>query len=208
MFDERLFHADFDEEENLMNMINVNVESESEMKDDIPDTLPLLALKNTVLFPSVVVPITVGRARSLEAIRAAYQGNRLIGVLAQKDAAVEEPDRDDLYGVGTVARIIKLVRMPDGTTTAVLQGRKRFRLLELVDTDPMMVGRIGTLEYVPPANELEFEAVISSIMDTAREIIEISPNIPSEAYHILENIKDRTFLINFIASNINKPVEV
>ncbi len=208
MFDERLFHADFDEEENLMDMINVNVESESEMKDDIPDTLPLLALKNTVLFPSVVVLITVGRARSLEAIRAAYQGNRLIGVLAQKDATVEEPDRDDLYGVGTVARIVKLVRMPDGTTTAVLQGRKRFRLLELVDTDPMMVGRIETLEYVPPANELEFEAVISSIMDTAREIIEISPNIPSEAYHILENIKDRTFLINFIASNINKPVEV
>ncbi len=210
MFDEWFVHPDIDEgeNENVMSMINVHVESESEMKDDIPDTIPLLALKNTVLFPSVVVPITVGRERSLRAIRTAYQGNRLIGVLAQKEAEVEVPGQADLYAVGTVARIVKLVRMPDGTTTAVLQGRKRFRLLDMVQEDPMMVGRIELLEYVQPQNELEFRAVISSIMDTAREIIEISPNIPSEAYHILEHIKDPAFLINFIASNINKAVEV
>ncbi len=208
MFDEWQLDAGFEEEGDVMSMLNVKLESEDEMIEDIPETLPLLALKNTVLFPSVVVPITVGRERSLQAIRTAYQGNRLIGVLAQKDAQMEEPSLDDLYRVGTIARIVKLVRMPDGTTTAVLQGRKRFRLQALLQQDPMLLGRIALLPYKQPQSELEYEAVISSIMDTAREIIEISPNIPSEAFQVLQNIKDRTFLLNFIASNINKPVEV
>ncbi|MEL6924593.1 MAG: endopeptidase La, partial [Bacteroidota bacterium] len=141
--------------------------------------------------------------KSISAIQKAYDGNRIIAVLSQKDVKIENPQPEDLYRVGTIARIMKLLKMPDGTTTAILQGRKRFYLDEMLADEPHMVGRISILEYEDVDNKLEFEALISSIMDMAKQIIELSPNIPSEAVVMLKNINNNPQLLNFIASNLS-----
>ncbi|RME00475.1 MAG: endopeptidase La, partial [Bacteroidetes bacterium] len=192
----------FDEEGEFMPLITIEEEDEANIQDSYPEVLPVLALKNTVLFPGVVIPITVGRDKSNRAIQKSYDKHRIVAVLAQRDPKVEDPRVEDLYEVGTLARIIKLIKMPDGTTTAILQGRKRFRLQKMVAETPYMQGIVEELNYDPPANEMEFKAVVATIHDKAQQIIHLSPNIPSEAVVMIKNINNPTFLINFIASNL------
>ena len=173
---------------------------------DIPENLPLIALKNIVLFPGVVVPIAVGRDRSLQAVQSTIKPDRLIAVLTQVDPAIEEPTEQDLYKIGTVAKVVKIIKMPDGSTTAFLQGNSRFELKGLTQELPYMRANIRTLDYVLSPDTMKFEAAISSIKDLGNEIIELSPNIPSEAVIMLKNIKSDSFLLNFIASNLNAPL--
>lgn len=188
----------------------VSVEETDEERDDqqYPEQLPILAMKNTVLFPGIVAPITVARDRSVRAINRAYETDRYVAVLAQRDEKVEEPILDDLYSVGTVAKVLKLIKMPDGTITALLQGRKRIKLLQLLADEPFMLGHFQPLNYNKVPETLEFEATISSILDMARQIVELSPNIPLEANHMLRSISNKGFLLNFIASNLNANINV
>ncbi len=169
----------------------------------IPDILPILPLRNTVLFPGVVLPITVGRDKSIKAVNDAYKGDKLIGVLAQKDANIEDPEVKDLCSIGTVAKIVKLIKMPDGGTTIIIQGKKRFELLSIVSEDPYFTGNIQVLAEDERPETENFEAYISSIKDLATQIIQLSPNLPTEASIILRNIENPTFLINFVSSNQN-----
>ncbi len=193
----------FEDESDFMPMLSIEEEEQGEKLKDLPEVLPVLALKNTVLFPGVVIPITVGRDKSIKAITAAHSDKKLVAVLSQKDAKVEEPSAGDLFPKGTVARIIRLLKMPDGSTTAILQGRRRFELKEMVSETPYMLGKIEAISNIEPKNQLEFEAMISSVMDKAKRMIEISPHIPSEAIVFLKNINDRGNLLHFIASNLN-----
>jgi len=206
MFEEILSHQRFEDENDFLPLFSVDEDGEDQPHDDIPGVLPILALKNTVLFPGIVIPITVGRDKSIKAINKAYDENRLIGVLSQKDSKVESPKSNDLFVVGTIARILKLLRMPDGTTTAILQGRRRFQLDSMLSEDPLMEGEISILEHSGPENKLEFEALVASILDRAKQIIELSPNIPTEATVMLKNINNQSFLLNFIASNLGSKV--
>ncbi|WP_235296703.1 endopeptidase La [Portibacter marinus] len=179
---------------------------ENHDEDIINTELPILALRNTVLFPGVVIPITVGRDKSIEAVNQAFKTDKLIGVISQKEVQIDEPDVDDLYDVGTVAKIIKKIKMPDGSTTAILQGRKKFRLEEWLFEDPYFNGRISQINTGPVQDQLSYEALVSSIRDMAKKIIELSPQIPSEAVMMLNNIESSGFLQNFIASNLNVSV--
>lgn len=202
MFDNWLMSQQSDDEPDFVPLFSLEDDDEAKQGEVFPEMLPILPLKNTVLYPGIVTPITVGRDKSIRAVQRAYEENRYIGVLSQKDVKIENPSTRDLYRVGTIARILKLLRMPDGSTTAILQGRKRFYLDEMVSEDPYMVGRVSTLEYEQPKNKLEFRALISSVRDAARQIIELSPQIPSEAVVMLKNINNDNFLLNFIASNL------
>lgn len=202
LFEDYIASNAFEEEGEFMPLITIEEEDEANIQDSYPDVLPVLALKNTVLFPGVVIPITVGRDKSNKAIQKAYDKHRIVAVLAQRDSRVEDPRQEDLFEVGTLARIIKLIKMPDGTTTAILQGRKRFRLQKMVAETPYMQGIVEELSYKKPANKMEFEAVIATIHDKAKQIILLSPQIPSEAVVMIKNINNPSFLINFIASNL------
>lgn len=179
---------------------------EDKFTDEIKNSLPLLALKNTVLFPGLVIPITVGRDRSLKAIQAAEEDDKYIAVIAQKDSTIEQPSKDDLYHIGTVAKIIKVLKMPDGNTTAILQGRSKFELKEVTSESPYFKADIQTLERDSADDDVQFEATVSSVQDLAKNIIELSPQIPTEAVMMVQNIKSPTFLMSFIASNLNIPV--
>jgi ATP-dependent Lon protease len=170
----------------------------------VPDELPLLPLRNTVLFPGVVLPITVGRDKSIKAVNDAYKADKLVGVVAQKDSNIEDPTVSDLEDIGTVARIVKLIKMPDGGTTVIIQGRRRFKVAGIVSEDPYFKARIELLtDEEIPRNEEDFEAYVSNIKELATQIIQLSPNIPSEASIILKNIENPSFLIHFISSNLN-----
>jgi ATP-dependent Lon protease len=206
MFEEFLVHQGFDDDGDFLPLLSIDEENEPSSDETYPEILPVLALKNTVLFPGIVIPITVGRDRSIKAINKAHQGEKVIAVLSQRDSKVEEPEVEDLYRVGTVARILKLLKMPDGTTTAILQGRRRFGLVEMMREKPFMEGKVEVLNHQNPENKLEFEALISSILDLARQIIELSPTIPSEAMVMLRNINNPAFLLNFIASNLGSKI--
>ena len=182
-------------------------EDEEEMNNEqTPDTLPILPLRNTVLFPGVVIPITVGRDKSITLIKEAYKTNRIIGVVAQKDSAIEDPNFEQLNQVGTVALIIKILQMPDGNTTIIIQGKQRFRLDTQVQSDPYIKATIQKFEEVRPKEDKEFKAIMAAIKDTAIQIIQLSPNIPSEAATAIKNIESPSFLINFISSNMNADV--
>ncbi|MEI8097452.1 MAG: endopeptidase La [Sediminibacterium sp.] len=169
----------------------------------IPEVLPILPLRNTVLFPGVVLPITVGRDKSIKAVNDAYKQDKLIGVVAQKDANIEEPGADDLCKIGTVAKIVKLIKMPDGGTTIIIQGKKRFELLEMQSDDPYFKASVKLLadDELPIADD--FKVYVSSIKDLASQIIQLSPNLPTEAAIILKNIENPSFLIHFVSSNLN-----
>ncbi len=169
----------------------------------IPAELPLLPLRNTVLFPGVVIPITVGRDKSIKAIAESYKTDKLVGVLAQKDSIVEDPGVDDLVSIGTVAKIIKLIKMPDGGTTAILQGKRRFSLLRVKSEDPYFIGEVKAIDEEVIIDDPSFDASVSSIKDLASQIIQLSPNIPTEASIILKNIEQPSFLIHFVGSNLN-----
>ncbi len=171
--------------------------------EHFPDELPILPLRNTVLFPGVVIPITVGRDRSIKAVTEAYRGDKMVGVVAQKDSSIEDPDTADLAEVGTIAKIVKLIRMPDGGTTVIIQGKIRFKVDRIVSEDPYFRARVILLQDEIPGVDPEFEAYISSIRDLAAQIIQLSPNIPSEATIILKNIENTPFLIHFVSSNLN-----
>ena len=193
-----------DEDTDFMPIIPIN-ENESEFDRNlvVPDTLPILPLRNTVLFPGVVLPITVGRDKSIKAVNDAYKADKLVGVVAQKDANIEEPEPKDLCNIGTVAKIVKLIKMPDGGTTIIIQGKKRFELTELVSDDPYFKAAIRLLEDDEIPVTEDFNAYISTIKDLAAQIIQLSPNLPTEASIILKNIENASFLINFVSSNLN-----
>jgi len=173
----------------------------------IPDELPLLPLRNTVLFPGVVLPITVGRDKSIKAVSDAYKADKLIGVIAQKDSGIEEPTVSDLEEIGTIAKIAKLIKMPDGGTTIIIQGKKRFKVEEITSEDPYFKAKIKPLEEDVLKNDNDFNAMVGSIKDLASQIISISPNLPSEAAIILKNIENPSFLIHFVSSNLNSDIK-
>ena len=173
-------------------------------KEDTPNELPILPLRNTVLFPGVIIPITIGRDRSVKLIKDAENGNKTIGVVAQKDFDTELPELSDLNHVGTVAHILKMLKMPDGNITAVIQGRKRFEITEMVQKDPYFKAKVVDLKEVKPEKkDEEFGALVSSVKDLALRIIDESPNIPAEAAIAIKNIKNSSFAINFVSSNMN-----
>ncbi|UEG48705.1 endopeptidase La [Ferruginibacter lapsinanis] len=173
----------------------------------IPEELAILPLRNTVLFPGVVIPITVGRDKSIKAVNDAYKADKLIGVIAQKDSTIEEPTVSDLEEIGTVAKIAKLIKMPDGGTTIIIQGKKRFKVEEITTEDPYFKAKIKILEEEVLKDDADFNAMIGSIKDLAAQIISISPNLPSEAAIILKNIENPAFLIHFVSSNLNSDLK-
>lgn len=171
----------------------------------MPDALPILPLRNTVLFPGVVMPITVGRQKSLQLIREAYADNKLIGTIAQKEGRVENPTKDDLYQIGTMAEILKILEMPDGSTSVVIQGKRRFRTLDMFQEDPYFRALVvPSQEEMPDTHSREFDAVISTLKELAGKIVAGGgSNVPSEAQFALKNIENATFLINFLCNNSN-----
>ena len=195
-----------EEEENevipLFSFNEQDMENEPEL--ELPSLLPILPLKNTVLFPGVVLPITVGRDKSIQAVKAAYNSDKLIGVVAQKNGNIEDPTPADLSEIGTVAKIVKMIKMQDGGTTIIIQGKKRFELVAIKEEDPFFKVEVKVLaeEIVSPADQ-NFQAYLSTIKDLATQIIQLSPNFPSEAALILKNIESPLFLINFVSSNLN-----
>jgi len=193
-----------EEEMDFIPIIPLNEnESDNGPETPVPSELPLLPLRNTVLFPGVVLPITVGRDKSIKAVNDAYRADKLVGVVAQKDSEVEDPTVSDLEDIGTIARIVKLIKMPDGGTTVIIQGKTRFKVGSIITDDPYFKANIETLvEPEVPKNQ-DFEAYVSNIKDLATQIIQLSPNIPSEAGIILKNIENPSFLIHFISSNLN-----
>src|SRR5215216_625041 len=169
---------------------------------EIPPEISLLPLRNTVLFPGVVLPITVGRDKSIKAVNDAYKSNKLIGVVAQKDSAVEDPVAKDLEDIGTIAKIVKQIKMPDGGTTIIIQGKSRFSIQNILTEEPYFKANIKVVTEEEPPKDPDFQAYVSNIKDLATEIIQLSPNIPSEASVILRNIENPSFLIHFVSSNL------
>ena len=198
---------DFDENSELIPLMTP--EDEEEINNELlPETLPILSLRNTVLFPGVVIPITAGRDKSIKLIDEANKGSKVIGVVAQKDAAIENPKAGDIHETGTVARILRVLKMPDGNTTVIIQGKKRFKVAEVITEEPYMNATIREVPEARPAkNNKEFRAIIDSIKDLALQIIKDSPNIPSEASFAIKNIESNSFLINFVSSNMNLSVK-
>jgi ATP-dependent Lon protease len=205
MFDKDLMNLSdlLDNETELIPLITT--EDEEQMNaEETPAILPILPLRNTVLFPGVVIPITVGRDKSIKLIQEAYKAKKMIGVVAQRDQHVEEPTPEDLNKIGTVASIVRLLKMPDGSTTAIIQGKKRFELIEVVDKEPYLTAQvIEFTEEKPKKSDKKFQALVSTIKDMSLSIIKQSPNIPSEASFAIKNIESHSFLINFISSNLN-----
>src|SRR5688572_25267052 len=195
-----------DDSDDLIQMINP--EQESELKpEDLPEELSILPIKNTVLFPGVVIPITVGRQKSIKLVKKAYQGNRIIGVIAQKNSQAEEPTTDDLYRTGTVARIIKMLVLPDGNTTIIIQGKNRFTIKEFLQEEPYLTARIELQpERAEKPNSKESKALSQTLKDAATKVLRLNPEIPQEAQVALDNISSMAFLIHFLASNLNAEV--
>lgn len=195
-----------EESDDLIQMINP--EQESDLKpEDVPQELSILPIKNTVLFPGVVIPITVGRQKSIRLVKKAYQGNRIIGVIAQKNSQAEEPSLEDLYRTGTVARIIKMLVLPDGNTTIIIQGKNRFDIREFVQEDPYLTARIDLLQETSlNVNTREAKALVQSLKDSALKILKLNPEIPQEAQVALDNISSMPFLIHFLSSNLSVDV--
>lgn len=177
-------------------------------KEILPDELAILPLRNTVLFPGVVIPITAGRDKSIKLINDANKHSKVIGVVSQKSETIEEPETKDINKLGTVARILRVLKMPDGNVTVILQGKKRFTIDEYTKTEPYFKAKINPVEEARPAkNNKEFKAIIESVKDLALQIIQESPNIPSEASFAIKNIESNSFLINFVSSNLSISVE-
>lgn len=183
-------------------------EEEKQMTEsEIPDELPILPLKNTVLFPGVVIPITVGRDRSLSLVKEAYENDKTIGIVSQKKKDQEDPSPDELYEVGTVAQILKLIKMPDGSKSIVIQGKSVFQIEKFTQKDPFFRAKVKPYEYEQDKSGVELDAALRSIKETASQIVDQSPNIPSEAGTAINNISRPNFLLNFISSNLNINLE-
>ncbi len=182
-------------------------EEENMNSQDYPEELAILPLRNNVLFPGVVIPITVGRDKSIKLIQEANKGSKIIGVVSQKNQDEESPEFSDLYKIGTVAQIIRMLKMPDGSTTVIIQGKRRFEMVEAVKNDPYLVARVKMIkEKKVVKNNKELNLMFTSIKESALQIIKDSPNIPSEASFAIGNIDSPTFLVNFISSNMNADV--
>ncbi|HKR04169.1 MAG TPA: endopeptidase La [Bacteroidia bacterium] len=196
-----------DDETDLIPLLS-SEDEEQINSEKIPEVLSILPLRNTVLFPGVVIPITVGRDKSINLIKDAYKSDKIIGVVAQKDVSIEDPNFEDLNKIGTVAYILKMLRMPDGNTTVIIQGKRRFEMKEMVQNEPYIKAKIAPLaDKKPDKKEKEFLAIVDSLKDISLQIIQQSPNIPSEAGFAIRNIESPSFLINFISSNMNADVE-
>ncbi len=194
---------DINEDAELIPLMTPEDEEEI-LNEELPSSLPILPLRNTVLFPGVVIPITAGRDKSIKLISAANKGDKIIGVVAQKDESVEDPGIEDINKVGVVARILKVLKMPDGNTTVIIQGKKRFSIKTIVSEEPYITATVSnTTESKPENTNEEFSTIIESIKELALQIIKASPNIPSEASFAIKNIESNSFLINFVSSNIN-----
>ncbi len=197
---------DIDENSELIPLMTTEDEKEI-IKENLPKTLPILSLRNTVLFPGVVIPITASRDKSIQLIKDANNFNKLLGVVAQKNEKIEDPKPNQIYKVGTVAKILKVLQMPDGNTTVIIQGKKRFEIDRIISKKPYITANIKDVPEVNPGlDNSEFKAIIESIKDLSLEIIKRNPNIPSEASFAIKNIESNSFLINFVSSNMNLPV--
>ncbi|MEE9362196.1 MAG: endopeptidase La [Cellulophaga sp.] len=205
----KLIHIDsmslqgLDEDAELIPLMTPEDEEEIN-NEELPDTLPILPLRNTVLFPGVVIPITAGRDKSIQLIKDAKNGSKVIGVVSQKDPDTENPTIKDINTLGTVASILRVLQMPDGNTTIIIQGKKRFEIAEVLTEEPYFTATIREAKEVrPDEDSAEFKAVIESIKELALKIIKDNPNIPSEASFAINNIQSNSFLINFVSSNLN-----
>ncbi|NNG09113.1 MAG: endopeptidase La [Arenibacter sp.] len=205
-FDTMSLHG-IDEDAELIPLMTP--EDEEEINNEkLPNTLPILPLRNTVLFPGVVVPITAGRDKSINLIKDANNGSKVIGVVSQKDEETENPGIKDINTLGTVARILRVLQMPDGNTTVIIQGKKRFEVAEVLTEKPYITATVReTNEVRPPKDDKEFRAIIDSIKELSLQIIRDNPNIPSEASFAIKNIQSDSFLINFVCSNLNLGVQ-
>ena len=212
MANKNLFNIDnlslIDVDENSELIPLMTPEDEKEINNEIlPESLPILPLRNTVLFPGVVIPITASRDKSIKLINAANKGDKLIGVVSQIDKSIEDPFLNDIYKTGTVAKILKVLKMPDGNTTVIIQGKKRFTIEKMISEEPYLKAMIESVpEITPDLGDSEFKAIIESIKELALQIIKYSPNIPSEASFAIKNIESNSFLVNFVSSNMNLKV--
>ena len=196
-----------EEEMDFMPIIPLNESDQDEAEIVVPSEIALLPLRNTVLFPGVVLPITVGRDKSIKAVSDAYKGDKLIGVVAQKDSNIEDPAIKDLEDIGTVAKIVKLIKMPDGGTTIIIQGKNRFLIEAVIEEEPYFKAKIKKLEEEESPKDVDFDAYVANIKDLAADIVQLSPNIPTEASIILRNIENPAFLIHFVSSNLNTDIK-
>lgn len=198
---------DFDHDADLIPLMTPEDEEEIN-KEVLPESLPILSLRNTVLFPGVVIPITAGRDKSIRLLNDANAAGKVIGVVAQKNEAVEDPQPQDVHTIGTVARILRVLKMPDGNVMVILQGKKRFEIIDFVQTEPYLSATIKDIpEERPNQKDEEFQAIVDSVKEVATKIIQESPNIPTEATFAIKNIESQSFLINFVSSNMNLSVK-
>ncbi|MDA8588587.1 endopeptidase La [Flavobacteriaceae bacterium] len=196
-----------DEDSDLIPLMTSDDE-EAISKESLPETLPILPLKNTVMFPGVVIPITASRDKSIKLINDSNTNDKLIGVVSQKDSKVQSPSLNDIHPTGTVAKILRVLKMPDGNVTVIIQGKKRFSIEQIVSEEPYITAKIKEIpELKPEKNNKEFVATIESIKDIALKIIEENPNIPSEASFAIKNIQSDSFLVNFVCSNMNLSID-
>jgi len=197
----------FDSDEREVEVVTLFTEDEGDFPaKQVPSTLPILALRNTVLFPGVVLPITVGREKSTRLIKSLAKNKRILGAVSQVNAKIEEPEIKDLFTLGTVARVLKVLEMPDGSTSVILQGLHRFQVNEFLTSEPFFTASVTVLSDDPTnQKDREFKALIGSIKDFALKVISLSPNMPQEAGFAIKNIDNNYFLINFICSNIELP---
>lgn len=204
---DKLSLQDFDTEADLIPLLTPEDEEEM-INEELPKSLPILPLRNTVLFPGVVIPITAGRDKSIKLINDANAAGKVIGVVAQINEDVEDPKHDDINSVGTVAQILRVLKMPDGNVTVILQGKKRFEISKVISEEPYITAMVKEVpEKRPSQSDTEFGAIIDSIKEIAIQIIKSSPNIPTEATFAIKNIESKSFLINFVSSNMNLSVE-
>jgi ATP-dependent Lon protease len=198
---------EFDTEAELIPLLTPEDEEEM-INEELPETLPILPLRNTVLFPGVVIPISAGRDKSIRLINDANAGDKIIGVVAQRNEADEDPTKNDIYSIGTVARILRVLKMPDGNVTVILQGKKRFEIDAVTSEKPYLKAYVKEVaEKRPSSHDTEFATIVDSIRELAIKIIKESPNLPSEATFAIKNIESQSFLINFVSSNMNLTVK-
>lgn len=208
MFESILLNELHEGESNDLIRLVTSDENEDDDIKEIPEELPILPIRNTVLFPGVVIPITVGRKKSIKLVKNAYEnGDRIVGVVAQKDGDAEEPDSEDIYKVGTVAKIIKMLVLPDGSTTIIIQGKARFQITEVIKEEPYITASISVIEeHFPSRSEKKVVALVQSLKEAATKILKLNPEIPQEAQAALDNIESPSFLTHFLSSNISADV--
>lgn len=202
------FGSDMENDGEFIPLISDDEDDVDFKKSELPKELPILPLRNTVLFPGVILPITVGREKSIRLVNEIYKKDKIIGTVAQLDPQVNEPEEADMYRLGTVAQILKVLEMPDGSTSVIIQGRQRFEMLNMVQAEPYHKATVKLLKDIKPNDKTrEFEAIVGSLKDLSLRIIKLSSNIPPEASFAVKNIENTKFLVNFICSNSDIEIE-